>query len=323
MPIKWTKANRKKVTAIRHPHKANPPVPFPDPESGWAWLHAQYTEVCQRKSLSLSATDAFQSELEALIARLSSPQRPTAMTVMGELYAMTVTVNMQGAATTMAGDTLRALVAHWSGAGPAFPVQMGGGVAPFAYTGSYGTTISLGLEPLEPNPHGHKSIVRMVGHWMFEPCYFSALQAWLLRLSEADFQIAREAAVPLRAALRTSDEQKALKSSTSWSCVFSRDQAWVVEDVHAVLAGELREFNGPALLSSLTDPALALRFAREGRFGFIFPFIDSCYNIMENLGADALPVIEALHARARHLNSRQKRRFASVLKLARTAHPQP
>ena len=42
---------------------------------------------------------------------------------------------------------------------------------------------------------------------------------------------------------------------------------------------------------------------------------------MESLGADALPVLEALHARARHLDSRQKRQFDSALELARTAHP--
>ncbi|MFT4975141.1 MAG: hypothetical protein ACI8S6_001028 [Myxococcota bacterium] len=300
------------------PHRTDPPVPFPDPASGWAWLNAQY---CQQQNLTLSATEAFQAELDALVSRLSSPERPTSLTVASELYTMTIAVNMQRATTAMAGDTLGALIAHWSGAGPAFPVQMGGGVAPFAYTGSYGSSTALKLEPLEPNPHGHKEIVRTVGSWMFESNYFGALQAWLLRLSDADFEVARAAAEPLRAALRA-DDGKAKKSANRWSAVFSRDQAWVTEDVRAALSGEETDFDGPVLLSALTDPDLALQLAREGRFGFIFPFIGGCYNIMENLGADALPVIEALYTRARHLDSRQKRTFASVLKLARTAHPQ-
>lgn len=321
MPIKWTKTNRKKVTAIRHPHPKDPPVPFPDPESGWAWLHAQYAAASPR--LTLSVDEPFRAEADAFVARIQSPQRPEVLTVQGELVAMAILVHMHSATNALAGDTLRALVAHWSGAGPAFVVEMGSAVAPFTYRGLYGSSVTLWLEHPEPNPSGQKQKVSARGHWLFEPCYLSALQSWLLRASEEDFQIARQAAAPIRAALRASEEHTGRKSATTWSAVFSRDQAWVTEDVHAVLARELQDFSGPALLSSLTDPALALRFAREGGFGFIFPFIGSCYNIMENLGADALPVIEALHARARHLDSRQKRQFASALKLARTAHPAP
>jgi len=320
MPIRWTKTHRKKLAGVRHPHRSDPPVAFPDPASGWAWLRERHAE-CVAAGSDLSATPEYQSGLDRVVAELASERPPSGLTPELELYRATLSMLEGVGCYALQTEAMQALLAVWSGEGPAFVVSMAEAVASFGYLGTYGGGSSLRLEPVEPNPYGHKHHVRILGPSSFEGHYLQALRGWLFRLDEADFQEALAAAAPIREALRASGERELRESATLLSWAFSRDPAWAVEDVEAALAGELHDMHAPQLLASLTDPVLALRFAKEGSFGFIFPFLASAHDLMESLGDDALAVLEVLRARARYLDSRQKRQFESVLKLARTAHP--
>jgi hypothetical protein len=318
MPIRWTKTHRAKLSGVRHPQKSDPPVLFPDAASGWAWLRQRH-DACVANGCTVTATPEFQAGLDTVLASFASEPLPTLETET-ELMRMVVSMQEGGDCYGLQSTIMPALIALW-GSDPAFLGRLVGAVGSFAWLGLYsGMRSTLNLEPLEPNPHGHKALVRIAGGGTVELHFFAALRAWAFRASEADFLAARAAAAPLRAALLAAD-YRAQESATRISWAFSRDPSWAIGDAEAALAGTLEGFDGPRVLASLTDTTLALRFAREGRFGFVFPFLDTAHDLMESLGDDALAVLDTLHERARYLNSRQKREFQSVLKLARTAHP--
>lgn len=329
MPIAWTKTTRQKLSAVRHPHKADPldlKAPM-SPQEAWDWLRARRAKAAAA-GCSIDATPDLSPILAAVLSDDDRDTPPPTASPTIELARATVASFDGGDCYAMMTQTWRALIALWMGRdqGPAFTASLLGFVAPFAFIGTYsGATSRIRLEPLEPNPYGHKALVQITGtHSGIEAPFWCALRAWLFASPPATYAQAVAAFTPRRhhlAQVNTQDTDNT-RERGYLNFAFSRDPVWATEDALAITRGDtLRFHNNAMLVASLTDPALAR--ALIGR-AFMFPheLIGLGYDLLESLGDDALSVLEAFDAcNTVRMDSRTRRPFDSLLKLARSGQP--
>jgi hypothetical protein len=325
MPIAWTKTTRKKLSAVRHPHKADPTdLTHPSGEAAWGWLRARRAKNAAAGCV-VTATEGFAPYLDVVLADYARDTLPLISDPVTEL-TRAVAASFDGSdCYPMMTQTWRALVALWmTRGGPALVADLLSVTAPFAFSGSFGMASSIRLEPLEPNPYGHKALVRLVdgANVCFEAPFWFALRAWLFAADAKTYADAFAAFTPCRLALCSGDTDldaaAAGRARSYMSFAFSRDPVWATEDARLALQQPNQHIPlAELLLASLTDPALALSFVQSIHIN-AFSVISRGYDVIESLGSDAASVLDAFGAQLGSVRPDSQRKLDSLLKLART-----
>ncbi len=324
MPIAWTKTNRQKITAIRHPHKADPQhLSFPSAQAAWSWMRARRAQNAANEC-TVSATPAFAPMLDTVMRDFQTETPPTIHDPHTELMRAVALCQDGGDCYPTMSTSLRALVALWmEQGGPEFVLSLFDAEANFAFLGSYsGLRSAVYIQPLEPNPHGHKHLVRLIGGdgAPFENAFWPALRAWLFAAPQAIYNHAFDIFSARRHLLLTRPPERNERDvgieQSELDFVFSRDPIWATEDARAVLSSSAHpHIQHARILCALTDPTLALDFIRDA---FIWPFdiIRGGYDILESLGNDALPIFEAYKAKNMRMDAKTTKNLEALIKLA-------
>jgi len=323
MPIRWTKTHRKKLSGVRHPHRSDPPVL--SARDAFAALGARYTAALQ-VGCAITAEPAHADLLASVTAPYAGGEPPDALDVNAELLRLAVAVNLGGIYRDRGRpEMMRLLAAGWVGAGGApFAARLLEAAAPFGVGGWYsGDTCSLTVTDASPTPHSGNFAIRVKGvYW--EHDLWPALRARLFALGEADYAAGLAAAQPTIDALAGGRESDDQKHRAHLMYAFSRDPAPIEREVRAFLEGltpQRAEVPAPRqghlLIAAMTDPELSLAFAQRWGSVFAYALYNRAYDVVEALGVNAIPVLEAL-AEARGVRSRQKRPLLAAAKLART-----
>jgi hypothetical protein len=323
---RWTKTSRAQLAGVRHPHRGDPADAVLDLDASWRWLRTYYADHIGSPGMTPDARITAEPELEPAWHELRAgldadapPKRPSAAQ---ELLRAGIFLRLGPGYNTMQGPVLRALVGLWAARDPALPLAVLREVGPYHVDGLYGGDFGfkLRLVALTPNPHGHRSPVRLDGY--HEASLFAAYRAWLMAAPDPAFQAARAAAAPVREALkRGSYDQQRTASFLAYA--FARDPAWATADAEELLAGQ-RASGGSfeLVLPALTDPDLALRLAERHGVAIGPHLYARAFDVVESLGGDAAPVLATLLAQG-SWRPNQRRPVASALKLAQTAPPRP
>jgi hypothetical protein len=324
MPIAWTKTNRQKITAIRHPHKADPQdLAFPSAQAAWSWMRDRRAQNAAH-GCTVTATRSFAPLLNAVMSDYETDTPPKIHDPYTELMRMVVLSHDGFDCYPSMHMSFRALVALWmEQGGPEFVLSLFDVEANFAFLSSYsGMRSALDLQPLEPNPHGHKHLVRLLngGLIYFESPFWTALRAWLFAAPQPIYNHAFDIFCSRRLALINGTSNRLPHDASTEQCrldfAFSRDPIWAHEDALAILSPNPIHFPEPIfILASLTYPALALALVKTV---YIMPhsIILSGYDIIESLGDGALPVFEAYKAKHVRMDAKTTKNLESLIKLA-------
>lgn len=325
---RWTKTSREKLAGVRHAHRSDLPDAVLDREAGWRWLAQYYDEQIHVLSMPvderITAEPEFADAWQRLRATIAGKVPPSDLTPTGELLRAGIFLNMGMGYNTMRGPVLRALIGMWAGHDPALPLAVFREHGPYHVEGRYGGNFgwALRIVALTPNPHGHRSPVRLDDNGPSEIHLWAAYRAWLMAAPEAAFKIAHANAATLRDKLRAGDAA-AQRSASSLAYAFSRDPAWATADAEALLAaldaGQRAPDGGfDLILPALTDPDLALRLAQRHGAAFGRSLGVRAFDVVESLGGHAAPVLAALLAQG-HWSKHDRPQVAAALKLAETA----
>lgn len=325
MPIAWTKTNRSKLTAIRHPHKADPTdLSFKDAASAWHYIRSRRVENA-RASCTITATAEFTPLLQAVLDELDRETPPPVGDPLHELMRMLILCHDGGNCHSFMTMSLRALVAFWFyQGGPAFIPTLFDVTAPFAFLGSYtGLRSELTIQPVEPNPHGHKHPTRLLnaGTLYFECPFWFALRGLLFALPEERYRQTVEAFTPRREAQlqkktgRPTHEADLERSYMD--AAFSRVPLWASEDANIGL-GQIRpSLSWELVLLGLTDKELAVKLAATAYMGE-YAVIGRGYDLIESLGEDAAAVFEAYLEKRPTMQAKYKKQLDALIKFAKT-----
>ncbi len=323
MPIAWTKSSRSKITAIRHPHKSDPTdLSFKDAAAAWQYIRGRRLQNAQA-SCTITATSEFKPLLDAVLRDLDQETPPTVRDPSHELMRMLVLSHDGGDCYSAMTMSFRALVALWFfQGGPAFIPTLFDVVEPFAFFGSYsGMKSELSIQPVAPNPHGHKHPTRLLnaGTVYFECPFWFALRALLFSLPEDRYRQAVEAFTPRREA---QVQKKTARTGSDaglergyMDAAFSRVPQWAHEDAEAALRENPPQITWELVLLGLTDKELAKKLVAK-MYISDYALIGRGYDIIESLGADAAPVFEAYLEKHPTMQAKYKKQLEALIKLA-------
>ncbi|MFN3201366.1 MAG: hypothetical protein ACE366_23395 [Bradymonadia bacterium] len=307
--IPWTKAQRKKLGALRFPHKADPKDPLPTAEAGWKILRERHLR-CVDDGCTYEATADYADLLAEVLAEYQHDTPPVPGSAEKELMrahiALTegpgVETSNQKVMTTLSG-ALMALWFHQGGWPLVQHIYLS--KAPFGNGGHSTSTAGKDTSHTKftaasSNPNGvwHSRLRGTYFEWRMWP----PLHRWVLALPEADYAAARAVAAEARAeALKTASETDSMVWAQRLGLLFSREDDWVSEDVArylSVVEGNAAATYGRAelIMAGVTDPEQAMALAKVARGSLLTSLDVHAFDMVESMGAAAKPVLEFILA---------------------------